>query len=292
MLDLVLAFPQDNQHVTDLPYRLCSWALDEPGNVGLWVDAGGSLLGWVVMQTPFWTIDYAVHPAVSPELLPAMLAWADDRAWGLQGCSYQLPCWFVMAFADLSARARAFEAAGFACQADVGEDSWSEVMMLRPPQLPVRAQRIPQGFMVRPLAGESEVQAYVELHQAVFETRNMRVPWRQRILQHPAYRSDLDIVVQAPNGELAAFCIGWLSRNPDNRLAGQVEPLGCRAEYRRYALGRVALSEVLRRLQAAGAESISVQTDNYRNTAWALYENVGFCAARDIHIFRKDFKEA
>ncbi len=32
MLELVLAFPQDNQHVCDLPYRLCSWALDE--NVG------------------------------------------------------------------------------------------------------------------------------------------------------------------------------------------------------------------------------------------------------------------
>jgi len=34
MADLVTAFPARQLHVVDLPYRLCSWALDEPDSIG------------------------------------------------------------------------------------------------------------------------------------------------------------------------------------------------------------------------------------------------------------------
>ena len=36
MAALVAAFPERNLHVIDLPYRLSSWALDDPANIGLW----------------------------------------------------------------------------------------------------------------------------------------------------------------------------------------------------------------------------------------------------------------
>ena len=58
MIALAHLAPTDNLHVADLPYRMSSWALDEPDNIGLWFDAEGELVGWAVMQTPFWTIDY------------------------------------------------------------------------------------------------------------------------------------------------------------------------------------------------------------------------------------------
>ena len=66
-------------HSIDLPYRLSSWALDEPQNTCLWEDEDGSLVGWVVLQTPFWTVDFALHPEYTG-LLPELLAWADGRA--------------------------------------------------------------------------------------------------------------------------------------------------------------------------------------------------------------------
>ncbi len=80
MAALANAFPAHNLHVADLPYRFSSWALDYPDNVGLWVDEGGALVGWAVLQTPFWTIDAAVHPEAAPALYPQILAWADARA--------------------------------------------------------------------------------------------------------------------------------------------------------------------------------------------------------------------
>jgi hypothetical protein len=62
------------------------------------------------------------------------------------------------------------EKAGFKCQADVGEDSWSEVLMRRAVQTPVKICQPLAGFTARPLAGEKEVEAYVELHRSVFES--------------------------------------------------------------------------------------------------------------------------
>lgn len=69
MAALVKDFPAGNLHVTDLPYRLSSWALDDPGNIGLWVGEGDKLIAWVVLQTPFWTFDFAFHPEAGPDLL-------------------------------------------------------------------------------------------------------------------------------------------------------------------------------------------------------------------------------
>ena len=161
--------------------------------------------------------------------------------------------------------------------------------MHRPAQAPLKQYRLPAGFTIRSLDGEREVEAYVALHQAVFETKNMTVDWRRRTLQHPDYRPDLDVVIAAPDGRLAAFCIGWAVVIPGEGLTGHIEPLGCHQDFRRYALGRLALVEVLRRMQAIGVQSIYVETDNYRDTALALYESVGFRIARNVLVYRKDF---
>jgi mycothiol synthase len=173
-------------------------------------------------------------------------------------------------------------------QANVGEDSWSKVWMERDGQLDIHsAHNLPAGFTIRPLKGESEVAAYVDLHQAVFESRNMTLEWRQRSLRHPAYRPELDLVVEAPGGQLAAFCIAWLQQR-GAQLAGQIEPLGCRAEFRRMGLSSLILAEGLRRLHTLGAQVTFVETDNYRDAAMKLYESLSFRVVRDILVFRKD----
>jgi ribosomal protein S18 acetylase RimI-like enzyme len=291
MATLSRQFPADNLRITDLPYRFSSWAFDDPENVRLWFDADGQLLAWAVLQTPWWTIDFAIQPQTKSDLLPQVLDWADQRAGEIIDTPFGHPCWFMNVFADQADRIRALEQAGFASQANVGEDSWSKVWMQRPGAEPVKTYRIPPGFVVRPLAGESEVAAYVDLHQATFESKNMTIEWRRRTLQHPDYVPDLDLVVAAPDGRLAAFCICWLSKI-NGELVGQVEPLGCHADFRRFALGRVALAEGLRRLAAHGAQTIFVETDSYRNTAFRLYESMGFKVIRDVLVYRKNYENS
>jgi mycothiol synthase len=285
---LARQFSINNLHVIDLPYRLSSWALDDPENIRLWFDENDNLIAWAVLQTPFWIIDYGCHPDYESSLHPEILAWADQRARSILDTPFGHPAWFIPVFSGQSDRIRDLEKAGYKCQSDLGEDSWTMVLMRRSVQTSVTVYEPRSGFTVRPLAGEAEVKSYVELHQSVFESKNMTVEWRMRMLQHPDYRPDLDIVVEAPDGRLVAFCICWFN---EDTLAGHVEPLGCQKDFRRFALGRVALSGGLQRLQSLGAQNIYVETDGYRNTAFRLYEAFNFQVVQNVLVYRKDYED-
>lgn len=292
MAALVNAFPADNMHVADLPYRFSSWAIDVPENIGLWSDDEGNLIGWAVMQTPFWTIDYAFHPQADANLHPQILAWADQRARTIVDTPSGRPIWFINVFTTQPDRMRDLEKAGFASQADVGENSWTKVLMQRTASTPMEKILLPQGFVIRPLAGEMEIDVYVDLHRAVFESNSMTPEWRRRTLARPEYRADLDLVAVAPDGWLAAFCVCWLnSESTAGITTGQVEPLGVHADFRKLGLGRSILSEGLGRLQELGALSMSVETDNYRGEAFLLYESVGFRTAQHVLVYRKDYAD-
>jgi len=286
MADLVRAHPAGNIHITDLPYRLSSWAFDDPGNIGLWEDGAGNLLAWAVLQTPFWSIDYADRPDVRDfGIHPMILTWAIARAQAVAGTPDGHPAWFVSVRADQTDRQGDLERAGFVRQAD-----WSQVFMERPAAEPVPPAVLPEGFTVRPLAGPSEVAAYAELHRAAFGSANMTAAWRARTLVQPEYLPDLDLVVAAPDGRLAAFCVGWLDRQgPDGTVLGQVEPLGVHPDFQGQGLGRAVLLESLRRMQEHGATLLTVETDTYRDAAFALYQSAGFRVAHDIWVYRRDF---
>lgn len=282
---------QDTLHVIDLAYRFSSWAMDDLSNAGMWTDDTGAMQAWAAMQTPFWTVDIVLDGAAPEVVLDEVLDWIDRRAVEMSAAGNGLPAWFVNVFARQTSRIEHLQKAGFTCQSDLGEESWSKVWMRCDASTVLRDYLAPPGYRIRPLNGAAETTAYVDLHQAVFGTKNMRTGWRQRMLQTPGYTPDLDIVVQAPDGRLAAFCIGWILRGADGALHGQIEPLGCHADFRRFALGRVALVEVMRRLQKAGAVDIWVETDNYRDTAFRLYQSLGFHVAEEVLVFRKNYGE-
>jgi ribosomal protein S18 acetylase RimI-like enzyme len=292
MIELATATQAENVHFIDLPYRLSSWALDEPENIGLWVDGREQLVAWVVMQSPFWTIDCVIRPDCVRYNQRGILEWADRRARSLVNTSYGHPSWFMNAFPPQNERRAALEQAGFACQADLPEEAWSSLWMEFDPSKQIPTGRLPEGFNIRPLAGASEVEAYVALHQEVFETKNMTGDWRRRTLRQPGYQPELDLVVTTMDGKLVAFCIGWLGKDVHGRTIGQIEPLGCQVNYRKFGLGRRVLCETLRRLRQHGAENIYVETDDFRSAAFHLYQGIGFEVVQQVLVYRKDYGEA
>lgn len=288
MADLARVSADSCVHVVDLPYRLCSWAFDDPLNGALWEDAGGDLLGWAALQAPFWAIDFALRPGAPPELLAALLAWADGRARAVRETAFGRPAWFLNAFADQHGQRGAFAQAGFADQGAVAEDAWSKVLFTRPADQPVPHAPPPAGCALRPLAGAAEVPAYVALHRAVFGSPNMTAAWRERTLRHPDYRPELDLVAVDPAGDLAAFCVGWFTpRGREGLPSAQIEPFGVREDMQRQGLGRALLAECLRRTQGLGAQHLAVETDNYRDAAYRFYESLGFVVSREIVVYRK-----
>lgn len=292
MADLARQDASGQIHLVDLPYRLSSWAFDDPLNCALWEGQGGELAGWAALQPPFWAIDIALHPRAPESLLPEMLRWADRRASAVRGSGSGRPAWFLNAFDWQQQHARAFEQAGFASQQDVGEDSWSKVLFGRAGQAPPPSAALPDGFTIRPLQGAAEVDAYVALHRAVFQSPNMTAGWRARTLQHPGYRPDLDLVAVDPGGALAGFCIGWLTpHGRGGQPDGQIEPFGVREDVRRLGVGRALLAECLTRMRQLGAAHVGVETDNYRDAAFRFYESVGFAVEQTIIVYRKDYPE-
>jgi mycothiol synthase len=288
MAALVRDFPGGSVHTVDLPYRLCSWAFDHPENVSLWVNKSQELVGWAVLQTPFWTLDLACRPEVEEHGLPQILAWGDFRARQILNTPQGHPSWSVKVFSTQADRIHTLETFGFVSQANIGEDSWTEVFMQHTGEIP--EIHPPKGFVIRPLAGIDEVDAYVELHRSVFESRNMTREWRMRTLDRPEHHPDLDLVAVAPDGRLAAFFIGWMNQEPGGRVEGQIEPIGVHQDFRKMGLGGAILIEGLRRLKLHHAQDIYVITDNYRNAALDLYESAGFRVERDILIYRKNYE--
>lgn len=94
--------------------------------------------------------------------------------------------------------------------------------------LHVADKAFPEGFQIRSLHGEAEVNDYVYLHRAVFQSKHMTAEWRLRILHRTVYQPDLDSVAGAPDGNLATSCIYWVSDSP--LLNGQIDPLGVNKE--------------------------------------------------------------
>jgi len=292
MIALVHTDPSANLHVSDLPYRFSSWAFDHPDNIGLWIDEKDQLVAWAVLQTPFWAIDYAVRSDAPALLHQRVLTWTDHRAQAARGTASARPMWFINVFRDQQQRIVDLEAAGWACQADVGDNSWSKVFMVRALESAPSDASVPTGFTIRPLAGPSEVAAYVALHRAVFESESMTEAWRHQTLQQPAYVPTLDLVAVAPDGRLAALCVCWFdAHGPTGRPCGQIEPLGVHADFRGHGLGRAILTEGLQRLRQHGAQDAVVETDNYRNDAFALYEAAGLQVTRSVLVYRKEYAD-
>lgn len=87
------------------------------------------------------------------------------------------------------------------------------------------------------------------------------------------YRRDLDLVVGAPNGDIAAFTTVWFD---DATRSGMFEPVGTVPEHQRKGLGKAVMLGGLRRLKPVGATTAYVGT--HSEIANRLYTSVGFTA--------------
>jgi predicted N-acetyltransferase YhbS len=71
----------------------------------------------------------------------------------------------------------------------------------------------------------------------------------------PSFRRELNVVVEAPNGDLVSYCGMWYE--PVHAIA-YVEPVATDPDYRRMGLGRAAVLEGVRRCGALGARTACV----------------------------------
>lgn len=285
MVDLAIIAHGGAPHIVDLPWRLTSPSARMPGRTRLWEEADGSLVAWAVLQFPAWhCLDYVVRPdARTAELESAILSWAGARLKAESADrGSQLP-FYVSAREGDSARIAAIEKAGFT------REPWGYVHLVRDLTQPIPAHDVPSGFVVRSLAGEREVDAYVAAHRAAFGSANMTADWRRATLLDPRYAPELDLVAIAPDGTLAGFCVCWITPSINGRRIAQVEPLGILPAHQRRGLGRALLLEGLRRAKALGAAQMEVNAESDNAASRGAYEAVGFRPVYEIPFFIQRF---
>lgn len=139
---------------------------------------------------------------------------------------------------------------------------------------PITEFPLAEGYHLRPVQGESEVGDLVALHRAAFGTENMTVEARIAIMKSPCYEPDLDYVLIAPNGQLAAFCIcGFEDKE---KGIGYTDPIGTHPHYQRQGLGKTILSAGLFALKERGAKKVGLGTSSENIAMRKLAESLGF----------------
>jgi hypothetical protein len=136
---------------------------------------------------------------------------------------------------------------------------------------------VPAGFTLRP-ARPDEVEKRAAVHRAAWSDlrpSRMTAEVMGAVMSTWPYRSELDWVVEAPNGEFAASALIWLDEK--NRV-GLVEPVGCATEYRRQGLAQAVNLGALHALRELGAIEARVcpRGDDDYPKARKLYQSIGF----------------
>jgi ribosomal protein S18 acetylase RimI-like enzyme len=113
---------------------------------------------------------------------------------------------------------------------------------------------LPGGFRFR-TADEAGPEAAVQAHLDAWAPSTYTAEGYEGVRQTAAYRGDLHILVEAPDGTMAASAIMWLD---EANQTAEFEPVGTHPAFRRRGLARAMLGHGMHRAQAAGATHLTV----------------------------------
>ncbi|WP_445526012.1 GNAT family N-acetyltransferase [Streptomyces cyslabdanicus] len=133
---------------------------------------------------------------------------------------------------------------------------------------------LPDGFRFC-TADEAGPKAAVQAHLDAWAPSTYTAQSYQGVRRTEAYRGDLHLLVEAPDGTMASSTIMWLDEA--NRTA-EFEPVGTHPDFRRRGLARAMLLHGMRLARAAGATHATVACLGAPGhpAARGLYYSVGF----------------
>ena len=133
---------------------------------------------------------------------------------------------------------------------------------------------LPDGFRFR-TADEAGPEAAVQAHVDAWAPSTYSAEGYAGVRRTATYRGDLHVLVEAPDGTMAASTIMWLDEA--NKTA-EFEPVGTHPDYRRLGLGTAMLLHGMHLAREAGATHMTVGclgAPGHPN-ARGLYYGVGF----------------
>lgn len=238
--------------------------LDESAldRIGVWEDAG-DIVGVVHYESKLGEVFFEIHPDYV-HLKPGMLDYAEKHLYGTTEDGKRCVQAFVNDFdADFEALV---QSRGYREAAD-RDRPMSQFLVPTPfPEI-----KLPDGFRLKSLQEDDDLH---KIHRALWrgfdhagEPPEDEIEGRRKMQSVPGFRKDLNIVVEAPNGNFVSYSGLWHDRI--NQIA-YVEPVATDPDFRRLGLGKAAVLEGIRRCGALGATAAYVGSD------LEFYKAIGF----------------
>lgn len=208
---------------------------------------------------------YQVHPDHA-ELVDEVIDWYDATTEGLVRT--------VLPGAADEYGLKRWAAHGYVTDPDALGDTGSWTQLNERDLTDLEAPVLADGFRFR-TADEAGPEAAVQAHLNAWVPSTYTAESYEGVRQTPAYRGDLHILVEAPDGTMAASTIMWLDEV--NKTA-EFEPVGTHPGYRRLGLARAMLLHGMHQARAAGATHMTVAclgAPGHPN-ARGLYSSLGF----------------
>lgn len=208
---------------------------------------------------------YQVHPDHAG-LVDEVIGWYEDTAAGVERT--------VMPSAADTYGLKRWAAHGYETDPDSLGDIGSWTQLNERDLTDLEQPVLPDGFRFR-TADEAGPEAAVQAHLAAWAPSAYTAESYQGVRRTAAYRGDLHVLVEAPDGTMAASTIVWLD---DVNRTAQFEPVGTHPDYRRQGLGRAMLLHGMGLARAAGADHMTVVCLGAPGhpQARGLYYSVGF----------------
>ncbi len=138
---------------------------------------------------------------------------------------------------------------------------WQECPRARDLSLPIPAAPLPMGYTIRAMlptdddARKRNEASWRAFHPDEPADTGFDGSSYRHIACEPLYRRDLDLVAEAPDGEIASFATVWYD---DALRVCTFEPVGTAPAHQRKGLAKAVLAEGMRRAWAMGAQTASV----------------------------------
>ena len=277
MIDL-LSRSRPAVHIADFPgiYDLQELMLQADVQIGtrLWYGGDGRLHAYAIAHTRYCNIYFEIAPEVWGDAIAQEIF-----AWG-ETCM-QEACTDTAGPVTLDTSCREDDELRLALLHRYGfvPDGVRSLNLVRSLRGPIPEPTLPAGFSIRPVAGENETEALVALHRAAFGTDNMTVTERLAMMRAPEYDRVLDLVAIAPDGRLAAFCVGSISAEENGRTGQQIgytDPVGTHPDFQRRGLARALLLAGMHLLRERGMETAVLGTSSQNIAMQKTAKSVGY----------------
>jgi len=141
------------------------------------------------------------------------------------------------------------------------------------------APALSEGFTLRPLRPESELEEVVALHRAAHGTDNFTLEERLAIMGTPEYLAHLDLVAVAPDGTLAGNCICGVSE--PGGVDGYTDPVVVHPNYQGKGVAKALIRAGLGGLFNRGVRRVQFGTSSSNIAMQRVADALGFaCVAR------------